>query len=123
EEVGHLGPGAQLELDRRRHRRAPYREGSAKLRGASVRRNSRRRIASRPAAPFIPAQRLARQPYRRASFPLSSSSDCTVSQPTSRRLGVVMDPIAAISPQKDSTLAMLLEGARREWTLEYIELG
>jgi glutathione synthase len=34
-----------------------------------------------------------------------------------------MDPIAAISPQRDSTLAMLLEGARREWTLEYIELG
>jgi len=56
------------------------------------------------------------------SFSVSSSSDCTVSQPTSRRLGVVIDPIAAISPQKDSTLAMLLEGARRGWTLEYIEL-
>jgi len=39
-----------------------------------------------------------------------------------RRLGVVMDPIAAISPQKDSTLAMLLEGARRGWALEYMEL-
>src|SRR5947209_4728111 len=34
-----------------------------------------------------------------------------------------MDPIAAISPQKDSTLAMLLEGARRGWSLEYIELA
>ena len=40
-----------------------------------------------------------------------------------RRLGVVMDPIAAITPQKDSTLAILLEGARRGWTLEYMELA
>src|SRR5215204_4247994 len=40
-----------------------------------------------------------------------------------RRLGVVMDPISAISPQKDSTLAMLVEGARRGWALEYMELG
>jgi len=40
-----------------------------------------------------------------------------------RRLGVVMDPIAAITPHKDSTLAMLLEGARRGWTLEYMELA
>jgi glutathione synthase len=40
-----------------------------------------------------------------------------------RRLGVVMDSIAAIAPQSDSTLAMLLEAARREWTLEYMELG
>jgi glutathione synthase len=39
-----------------------------------------------------------------------------------RRLGVVMDPIAAIAPRKDSTLAMLLEGARRGWALEYMEL-
>ena len=40
-----------------------------------------------------------------------------------RRLGVVMDPIAAITPQKDSTLALLLEGARRGWALEYMELA
>jgi glutathione synthase len=40
-----------------------------------------------------------------------------------RRLGVVMDPIAAITPQKDSTLALLLEGTRRGWALEYMELG
>jgi glutathione synthase len=40
-----------------------------------------------------------------------------------RRLGVVMDPISAIAPQKDSTLAMLLEGARRGWALEYMELA
>ena len=40
-----------------------------------------------------------------------------------RRLGVAMDPISAIAPQKDSTLAMLLEGARRGWALQYMELG
>ena len=40
-----------------------------------------------------------------------------------RRLGVVMDPIAAITPQKDSTLALLLEAARRGWALEYMELA
>jgi glutathione synthase len=40
-----------------------------------------------------------------------------------RRLGVVMDPIAAINPRTDSTLAMLLEAARRGWTLDYMELG
>lgn len=40
-----------------------------------------------------------------------------------RRLGVVMDPIAGIHPEKDSTLAMLLEAARRGWELNYMELG
>jgi glutathione synthase len=40
-----------------------------------------------------------------------------------RRLGVVMDPIAAITPQNDSTLAMLLEAERRGWTLEYMEMA
>jgi glutathione synthase len=40
-----------------------------------------------------------------------------------RRLGVVMDPIAAINPRTDSTLAMLLEAARRGWMLDYMELG
>lgn len=39
------------------------------------------------------------------------------------RLGVVMDPIAAIRPEKDTTLALLLEASRRGWSLEYIELG
>ena len=34
-----------------------------------------------------------------------------------------MDPIAGIHPEKDSTLAMLLEAARRGWQLEYMELG
>jgi glutathione synthase len=37
------------------------------------------------------------------------------------RLGVVMDPIAAIRPQTDSTFAMLLDAARRGWALEYVE--
>ncbi len=34
-----------------------------------------------------------------------------------------MDPISAISPQTDSTLAMLLEATRRGWAIEYMELG
>lgn len=37
------------------------------------------------------------------------------------RLGVVMDPIGAIKPRKDSTLAMLLEAQSRGWTLHYME--
>jgi glutathione synthase len=39
------------------------------------------------------------------------------------RLGIVMDPIAAIHPQKDSSLAMLLEAQRRGWELHYMEMG
>ncbi|RME36005.1 MAG: glutathione synthase [Gammaproteobacteria bacterium] len=39
------------------------------------------------------------------------------------RLGVVMDPIAAINPVKDSTLAMLLAAQRRGWELHYMEPG
>jgi glutathione synthase len=39
------------------------------------------------------------------------------------RLGVVMDPIAAIKPYKDTTLAMLLEAERRRWQIEYLELA
>jgi glutathione synthase len=37
------------------------------------------------------------------------------------RLGVVMDPIAAIHYEKDSTLAMLLAAQRRGFALEYLE--
>src|SRR5579863_7063248 len=37
------------------------------------------------------------------------------------RLGVVMDPIAAIHYAKDSTLAMLLAAQARGWTLFYME--
>ena len=41
--------------------------------------------------------------------------------PAPVRLGVVMDPIAAIKPAKDSTLAMLLAASRRGWELHYAE--
>lgn len=44
------------------------------------------------------------------------------SQTPSRTLGVVMDPIAAIKPAKDTTLAMLLEAQARGYTLRYMEL-
>jgi glutathione synthase len=42
---------------------------------------------------------------------------------TRRRLGVVMDPIAAIAYAKDSTLAMLLAAQARGFTLSYLEQG
>jgi glutathione synthase len=38
-----------------------------------------------------------------------------------RRLGVVMDPIASIHAEKDSTLAMLLEAQARDWQIYYFE--
>jgi glutathione synthase len=37
------------------------------------------------------------------------------------RLGVVMDPIEEINPQKDSTLAMLLAAQTRGWEVHYAE--
>ena len=37
-----------------------------------------------------------------------------------RRIGVVMDPIASIKPLKDSTLAMLLEASRRGAEIHYM---
>jgi glutathione synthase len=37
------------------------------------------------------------------------------------KLGVVMDPIDAINPKKDSTLAMLLAAEKRGWQLHYME--
>lgn len=40
-----------------------------------------------------------------------------------RKLGVVMDPIGAINPKKDSTLAMMLAAQRRGWQLFVIELS
>jgi len=39
------------------------------------------------------------------------------------RLVVVMDPIEAINPAKDSTLAILLAAQTRGWQLHYAELG
>jgi glutathione synthase len=38
-----------------------------------------------------------------------------------RLLGVVMDPVAGISPKKDSTLAMLLAAQDRGWEIAYFE--
>lgn len=35
-------------------------------------------------------------------------------------LGVIMDPIASITPYKDSTLAMMLEAQRRGWEIYYM---
>ncbi len=37
------------------------------------------------------------------------------------RLGVVMDPIAHITPRKDTSLALLLAAQRRGWELRYME--
>src|SRR5579859_3878006 len=42
---------------------------------------------------------------------------------TTRRLGVVMDPIADIAYAKDSTLAMLLAAQQRGFALSYLEQG
>lgn len=39
------------------------------------------------------------------------------------RLAVLMDPIGAIKPAKDSTLALLLEATRRGYELLYLEQG
>ncbi len=41
----------------------------------------------------------------------------------SRTLGVVMDPIGAIKPCKDTTLALMLAAQARGWTLLYFELS
>jgi len=43
--------------------------------------------------------------------------------PKQLKIGVVMDPIGAIKPTKDSTFAMLLAAQRRGWSLSYMELG
>ena len=40
-----------------------------------------------------------------------------------RRLAVVMDPISKINPKKDTTLALLLAGQKREYEISYLELG
>lgn len=38
-----------------------------------------------------------------------------------RKLGVIMDPIAGINPKKDTTLALLLAAQARGWSLCYLE--
>ncbi len=40
---------------------------------------------------------------------------------TALRIGIVMDPIGSITPKKDSSLAMLLEAARRGSEIHYFE--
>ncbi|MCP4390715.1 MAG: glutathione synthase [Gammaproteobacteria bacterium] len=42
--------------------------------------------------------------------------------PANRKLGIVMDPIEAIKPWKDSSLAMMLEAQARGWQIFYFEL-
>jgi glutathione synthase len=39
------------------------------------------------------------------------------------RMGVVMDPLDSIYPQKDSTVAMMQEAQRRGWTIEVASLS
>jgi glutathione synthase len=39
------------------------------------------------------------------------------------KIGVVMDPIGAINPKKDSTLAMLVAAQKRGWEISYMEQG
>lgn len=41
---------------------------------------------------------------------------------TTRTLGVVMDPIGAIKPYKDTTLALMLAAQKRGWALRYLEM-
>jgi glutathione synthase len=40
----------------------------------------------------------------------------------SLKLGVIMDPVAAINPKKDTTLTLLLAAQARGWQIEYMEL-
>src|SRR5690606_33869319 len=42
-------------------------------------------------------------------------------KPMKLKLGVVMDPIAALNFSKDTTLVLLLAAAERGWELEYME--
>lgn len=44
-------------------------------------------------------------------------------KPTTRTLGIVMDPIASIKPYKDTTLALMLAAQKRGWRLLYLEQG
>ncbi|HWU67530.1 MAG TPA: glutathione synthase [Stenotrophobium sp.] len=39
-----------------------------------------------------------------------------------KTLGVVMDPIGAITPYKDTTLALMLAAQKRGWSLRYLEM-
>jgi len=52
--------------------------------------------------------------------PANSAGDDVVSQ---KSLVAIMDPIESIKPQKDSSLAMLLEAKKRGWRIYYGTLG
>lgn len=39
------------------------------------------------------------------------------------RIGVVMDPIASIHPEKDTSLAFMLEAQQRGWEIAYMEMA
>ena len=57
----------------------------------------------------------------RADILASPTSIIASAMSTPRRLGVVMDPIGAITYAKDSTLAMLLAAQARGFELVYLE--
>jgi len=61
-----------------------------------------------------------RPEYSRLSIRVNTD---TKPNPMTVKLGVVMDPIGAINPKKDSTFAMLLAAQRRGWSISYMELG
>jgi glutathione synthase len=46
-----------------------------------------------------------------------------ISEKKSLQIGVIMDPIAGIKVQKDSTFAMLLAAQSRQWEIQYMELS
>lgn len=45
-----------------------------------------------------------------------------MTQPVTRRVGVVMDPISEINYKKDTTLALLLAAKAKGWSLSYLTL-
>ena len=42
---------------------------------------------------------------------------------TTKRMGIVMDPIHSIKPEKDTTFALMLEAQSRGWKVEYMTVG
>ena len=40
-----------------------------------------------------------------------------------KRIGIVMDPIESIKPEKDTSLALMLEAQSRGWQVEYMTVG
>ncbi len=46
-----------------------------------------------------------------------------MNKPTPRRIGVVMDPISAIKPYKDTSLALMLAAQKKGWQIEYMEVS